>query len=126
MNSLQAVINGKCPRCRVGDVFKYPVAFLSKFNLMNDRCSCCHLVYMVEPGFFIGAMFVSYAVIVALVAVIGIVLFYFFDPELWVYGTAVGLCTIILLPFIFRFSRIAYLHLFGGVNFNPTLKSKNC
>ena len=126
MNSLQAVFNGKCPQCRVGDIFKYPFTKVSEFNLMNGQCACCHLVFSVEPGFFIGAMFVSYAIVVALVSLIGIILFYFSDPALWVYSVVVGCVVLILFPFIFRFSRISYLHLFGGVTFNPSLKPKNC
>jgi len=107
-------------------MFKYSITKISEFNLMNEKCACCHLVFLVEPGFFIGAMFVSYAIVVALVSMIGIILFYFFDPALWVYSVAVSCVVLILSPFIFRFSRISYLHLFGGVTFKPSLKSKNC
>jgi hypothetical protein len=83
-------------------------------------------VYTIEPGFFIGAMYVSYALVVALVFIVDFILLIGFDPAIWMYGLVSGVVVILLLPFIFRYSRILYLYWFGGVSFNPLLKTKNC
>lgn len=127
MNSFQGVINLKCPRCRTGDMFKYPVTKISRFNIMHKNCSCCELTYAVEPGFFIGAMYISYAAAVFQIFVIGFTLYIFFeDAGLWVYGLSVGFTTLIFSPVIFRFSRVLYLFWFGGIKYDPSIKLKNC
>jgi len=127
MNIIQGIVNGKCPRCRNGNMFKYPVSNISRFSRMHEKCTFCELVYTVEPGFFIGAMYISYTAVVGLTFVIGMSLYILFDdPDVWVYAVAVISTVIILLPFIFRFSRILYLYWFGGIRYDPLLKPKNC
>ena len=116
---------GKCPRCRSGNIFEFPVSKLSSFNRMNEFCPNCGLRFEVEPGFFIGAMYVSYAVVVAIMTVVGFPLYFLVDPPLWVYGLTVGVIVVLLLPWIFRFSRILFLYWFGGIKANPGTKSKN-
>lgn len=53
----------KCSRCHKGDVFvsKNPYE-LSKMFQLHDSCSHCKLVYVNEPSFFYGALYVSYAI----------------------------------------------------------------
>lgn len=55
-----SIFNMKCPRCHEGDLFKTPTfSFQEPFD-MHDRCPTCDLNYMPEPGFYYGAMFISY------------------------------------------------------------------
>ncbi|MDV3308507.1 MAG: DUF983 domain-containing protein [Cyclobacteriaceae bacterium] len=115
-----AILQGKCPRCRQGDIFTYPVSKLSKFNVMNARCPHCDVMLQPEPGFYQGAMYVSYAFAVALIVTIGIVLYIAGDPPEWVYITAIIALTILLAPVNYRASRILYLHLFGGIKFDAS------
>src|SRR6185295_15533099 len=49
-----AVLRQRCPRCLEGRVFRGMLA-------MNDACPECGLVFEREPGYFVGAMYVSYA-----------------------------------------------------------------
>ena len=58
---LLAALEGKCPRCRKGDMFQYPLYKISKFHKVHDNCPHCGMQYEIEPGFFYGAMYVSYA-----------------------------------------------------------------
>jgi hypothetical protein len=49
---------------------------------MNPRCPNCNLDYEVEPGFFYGALYISYIFSVGIFAAVTIILFLFFDyPE---------------------------------------------
>lgn len=118
-SALYAILNHKCPRCRRGDIFVYPLfKKLSKFAQTHKACPHCSLVYEREPGFFFGAMYVSYALTMGLLLGIGFVLFYFFgDPALSVYITTVVITVIVLLPVVFRYSRTLYLHAFGGIKY---------
>ena len=86
---------------------------------MNEKCSVCDLRFEVEPGFFYGAMYISYAFSVAILVIIGILLAVFLDPPVWVYMTSVSLAVRLLLPFTFRYSRILFLYWFGGIHFDP-------
>ena len=80
-----------------------------------EHCPHCQLAYEREPGFFIGAMYVSYAFVVGVMLVSAFILYYFFDdPATWVYITTVPILVLSLLPIIFRCSRTVYLHAFGG------------
>lgn len=87
---------------------------------MNARCPHCDVMLQPEPGFYQGAMYVSYAFAVALIVTIGIVLYIAGDPPEWVYITAIIALTILLAPVNYRASRILYLHLFGGIKFDAS------
>lgn len=116
-SAFAAALAGKCPQCRKGDVFQYPLTRLSKFAKMNQSCSNCELRYEVEPGFFIGAMYLSYVVTVTLLITVGLTLYVLNINGVYIYITSVVLINLLLLPIIFRYSRIVFLHLFGGVKY---------
>ncbi|MEQ8575943.1 MAG: DUF983 domain-containing protein [Fulvivirga sp.] len=119
MSKLKAVISGKCPQCRKGDMFESNALSLSNFHKMHTHCTNCGLKYKREPGFFRGAMYVNYAVSVAIIIATGIALNVFDIYSIYNFlFIAVGV-TVLLLPYLFRYSRIIYLHLFGGVDFKP-------
>lgn len=119
-SKLLAIAGGKCPRCREGNMFKYSLLHVHKFEKMHKNCPVCDLHFEREPGFFFGAMYVSYAMTMAILLATAFVLYYFFnDPELVVYVVSVPVIVLLCLPFIFRFSRILYLHAFGGVSYDP-------
>ena len=65
MNLIQSIFKFKCPSRRKGDLFisKNPCR-LKHLNEMHERCSHCNLKYSIEPGFFQGAAYVSYALLV--------------------------------------------------------------
>jgi uncharacterized protein (DUF983 family) len=120
-NLLNALLNGKCPRCREGQMFTFPVSRLSKFNKMNDHCSHCGVRLEPEPGFYQGAMYVGYAFTIAVMLVIGLSLYYLADPSDAVYiGTVIGVM-ILIAPLNYRYSRILYLYFFGGIKYDPGL-----
>ncbi len=87
---------------------------------MNEHCSACGLRYEVEPGFFYGAMYVSYAITVGIMLVGGIVIFNFFnDPPAMGYVIPITTISLILVPFNYRTSRVIFIHLFSGVKYRP-------
>lgn len=120
---LKALLKGKCPRCREGKMFIYPVSVsrLSKFNKMSEFCPHCRLRFEPEPGFYQGAMYVGYAFTLAVFFVAGLSLYFLFDPSDVVYiGTVIGVM-ILIAPFNYRYSRICYLYFFGGTKYDPGL-----
>ena len=118
---MSALLHGKCPRCREGDMFKYPITKVSKFNVMNEHCPYCGVSLEPEPGFYQGAMYVGYAFTVAVIVIVGLVLYYLGDPSEWVYIGIVIAVMLLLSPLNYRYSRILYLTFFGGLKYNPSL-----
>jgi uncharacterized protein (DUF983 family) len=92
---------------------------------MPEHCTHCGLRFEVEPGFWYGAMYVSYALTTGVVLVMGLVLYHFFnDPPTWVYIASVAAIIILAMPYVFRVSRILYLYLFSGVGYNEQMARK--
>ena len=117
-NGLWAVLEGNCPRCRTGKMFVAPVYKLSKFHVMHEQCGHCGLRYQREPGFFYVAMYVSYAISVAILLVTTFLLYHLAnDPALNINIITVSIVSAVTYPINFRISRIIFLHLFGGVKF---------
>ena len=85
---------------------------------MNEHCENCGFKYELQPGFFWGAMFFNYAFVVALFTVQTVMLNMLdLMDTIWLYLVS-PISVIILLPIIVRFSRILFLHLFGGIEFD--------
>jgi Protein of unknown function (DUF983) len=88
---------------------------------MNEKCPTCGVRLEPEPGFYQGAMYVGYAFTVAALVTIGIILYLLGDPSEWVYiGVIIGVM-FLLSPLNYRYSRIVYLYLFGGIKYKPHL-----
>jgi uncharacterized protein (DUF983 family) len=117
---LTGLISGKCPRCREGDMFTYPATNITKFNVMNDTCPHCGIKLEPEPGYYQGAMFVSYAYAVILIGIMSAVLYFIFDnPSEWTYIACCSAAILLFVPFNYRYSRILFLYLFGGPRYRP-------
>lgn len=116
-NLLSAVWQGRCPRCRQGFIFKESISALSRFSEMNERCAQCSASFIPEPGFYFGALYVSYAFTVALFVGIWLFFYVLFDPADWVYIVAIIIGSVLIIPFSFRYSRILFLYWFGGLNY---------
>jgi uncharacterized protein (DUF983 family) len=56
----------------VGSIFRYSI--FRGFPKMHERCSVCDLKFDREPGYFLGAMYVSYGLGLVMVAIIAAVL----------------------------------------------------
>ena len=59
MSRLQGILHERCPRCREGAIFRCPL--WRGWLAMNEHCPVCNLKFEREPGYFLGAMYVSYA-----------------------------------------------------------------
>jgi len=120
---LTALLLGKCPKCREGNVFTYPVKQVVRFNKMNESCPHCGVRLEPEPGFYQGAMYVGYAFTIAVMVVISFILYFFLgNPSEWTYvGSVIGVM-LLLVPLNYRYSRICYLYWFGGINYRPPAK----
>jgi hypothetical protein len=88
---------------------------------MNPTCPHCNASLNPEPGFYFGAMFVSYAINVAIFVSCWLVLYLFVQPSDTVYISVIALAALVFTPFNYRASRLLWLYWFGGLNYDPNL-----
>ena len=124
---LQAVLQSKCPRCRVGKMFEGYTYGLRKRQRMNESCPCCKLKFEIEPGYFYAAMYVSYAFSVAQVVALGIATAMLTNSESpWVYIAVLFVVILLFAPFNLRYSRLVLLHyLTPKVKYNPIYEKRS-
>ena len=61
-STLANILLHKCPRCQQGDLFETGTFSFNKPFYMPDSCPVCRQKYYPEPGFYYGAMFMSYII----------------------------------------------------------------
>jgi uncharacterized protein (DUF983 family) len=100
---LRGLFLQRCPRCLRGKVF-------SGIATMNERCPVCDLQFEREPGYFMGAMYISYALSIGwLFALTGVIWWLTdWDPSVALLG-AVGLY-LPLVPVTWRYSRLTWMY----------------
>lgn len=86
---------------------------------MNEKCPECGASFEPEPGFYFGAMFVSYGLTVGLFAFVGTILYFFVHPTDLGYVIWITIAAILFTPFSFRYSRVLFLYWFGGYRHDP-------
>jgi hypothetical protein len=78
---------------------------------MNDPCPICGLLFQREPGYFLGAMYVSYGIAVVILTTL-----FFTAAALlpnWNYEVALVLAMvayILFVPAVFRYSRVLWIY----------------
>ena len=102
-------------------MFKNRLFSLKERTVMNQHCPHCQLRFEIEPGFFWGAMYFSYAFSVAITVIIGFLTFFLFnDPDILVYLGIIIPAMILFSPVSLRYSRVLMLYMFGEITYNPT------
>lgn len=110
----------KCPRCQEGDLFIKPFDISKPVN-MPTNCPVCNQKYEPEPGFYYGAMFVSYIVSAFFfLSVMGISLLIFKLSLNAAMGVVLFFAAITYL-FWLRFSRALWINIM--VNYDPNAKA---
>jgi hypothetical protein len=110
---IYSILHMTCPQCHEGQFLVSSVYDLKNIGDVRVECDVCQLKYEREPGFFYGAMYVSYGLGVMLFVTI------WASCNLWFpsFGawTQIGLVTffsIALAPYLFALSKIIYANIF--------------
>jgi uncharacterized protein (DUF983 family) len=103
------ILHQRCPRCRIGGIFLYSI--FRGFPKMHERCPVCDLKFEREPGYFLGAMYVSYALGIVIVASIAAVLWRV--TGWWITKDTIWAMVIFLplAPTITLFARVLWIYL---------------
>lgn len=80
---------------------------------MREHCPSCGHRFMREPGFFQGAMYVSYvlATAVFLLLVLGVTLLLGARIGFWASLALAAVVQMLLVPTLYRYSRVIWAHL---------------
>src|SRR5580704_12089357 len=103
------ILRQRCPRCRSGSIFRYSI--FRGFPGMHERCSVCDLKFERESGYFLGAMYVSYGLGIAIIALFAALLWAVTDW--WITKDTVWAVVLFLplAPTTAFFSRVVWIYL---------------
>jgi hypothetical protein len=122
-NWLSSTLTLRCPRCRMGPLFHVgTISRTGSLFTMHSACPHCKQSFEPEPGFYFGAMFVSYGINTALFITSWVALLFIY-PD-YSLGLLLGILVAVVLlslPFSFRLSRSIWLALF--VRFDPRTRN---
>ena len=120
-NYYWSMLTMKCPRCRRGDMFKDKNAYrklkLSHIFDMYDNCPVCQQKYDLEPGFWYGTGYVSYALAVAIsvatfVAWLVLIGVSTDDNRIFFWLITNAVILVVVQPWLMRLSRVIYMRFF--------------
>jgi len=89
-----------------------------RLGAMNPTCPVCELRFLREAGYFLGAMYVSYALGVFTILPVAVLLAVVLEWNLIAVMAIAVLQTLLSVPLFLRFSRILWLHV--DFAFDPT------
>ena len=122
-SKLYSILSGSCPKCHEESMFKNKNPYiLSEALSMNEKCSHCGTKYKIEPSFFYGAMYVSYAVGIAFAIAAFVISFFVFEATINIIFISIVVTLIAFMPVIMRLSRNIWINLF--MHYDKSLAKK--
>ena len=115
-SKLYSILFNKCPKCHTGSFWASNNPFrnmLFSTEKSCETCENCSFNYEIEPGFWYGSMYVSYAI-----SVVVMVLFWtlttFFFPIINIFNEILIIVFAILLvsPLNYHLSRLIWINFF--------------
>ena len=110
---LYSILFGACPKCHQESMYVNPNPYaLSETLKIHDKCSHCNTRYRMEPSFFYGSMYVSYAVGIAFAVTAFVISYDLFESSLLTAFISIIITLVVLIPVIMRLSRNIWINLF--------------
>ena len=109
MSKISNILRCNCPHCGKVSMYKTSVFNFLSFASMNEKCTSCDANFHPEPGYYLGAMYVSYFIssfVFLITALISMVVFEFTLTKTFV---LLGVLAILILPYTLRVSRTIWL-----------------
>tara|TARA_B110000459_G_C16604849_1_gene493014 strand:- start:1653 stop:2024 length:372 start_codon:yes stop_codon:yes gene_type:complete len=112
-SKLYSVLFFKCPACHEGDFFVSHPFDLTKAGDIYKSCSVCQTKFSKEPGFYYGAMYVSYAIAVGLSLSIYLLFNVFnYDISVELFLLVYSIFILLSSPLIYALSKIIWANIF--------------
>ena len=111
--AVYSIFKGVCPKCHEESMYtnKNPY-ILNDVLKINQNCSHCKTKYRLEPSFFYGAMYVSYAVGIAFAVAAFVISNLLFGAGLTSTFIAIVGTLVVFAPIIMRLSRNIWINFF--------------
>ena len=107
------ILHQLCPRCRSGKIFRRSVWL---FPPMYERCLFCNLKFEREPGYFLGAMYISYGLGLCTIALLSALVW---EVSKWpLIKSVIGGCVLFLplAPALTWMARILWIYMDQAVD----------
>lgn len=110
---LYSIVNFKCPVCHEGEFFQAHPYNLNRVGDLHENCPVCGAKYEKEIGFYTGAMYVSYAIGVAVCVSIWVAIMVLF-PGMGIITQIASIASLMLFgaPFFYALSKIIWANIF--------------
>ncbi len=116
---LYSIFTGTCPVCHEASMYKTKNPYkVSELFEMHERCTHCNTKFKIEPSFFFGAMYVSYAVGIAFATAVFTIFYGMIGLGPVASFVAIVIALLILLPIIIRISRNIWINFFFSYDKN--------
>ena len=115
---INSVLKLRCPRCRKGQLFGNNRLFVYRKMLeMPEYCPCCNQKYEIEPGFWTGALWASYPIV--LIVEIPFLMLALFSAlaSPWIIVGIMLLSFFVCWPVFLRLGRSIWIH--AWVKYKP-------
>lgn len=115
----------KCPRCRIGNMFINKKPYSKGFMKMHETCEVCGQYFDIEVGFYYGSGYVSYGITVAM-SIFTFLLWWLIigisydDDRIFGWLIFNGVLMLALQPILMRISRTMWLAMI--VKYDPDWK----
>jgi uncharacterized protein (DUF983 family) len=109
-SKFNSIIKCKCPHCRQGNLFieKNPWVYSSMLD-MPDNCPVCNQDFKIEPGFYIGALWTSYPIVVLVGIILFVLLSSILNLSFFPVAFIIAISLIVLQPPIMRWGRSIWI-----------------
>jgi uncharacterized protein (DUF983 family) len=120
-SKLYSIVTMTCPQCQeshmmVGNPYRF-----STMGEVKNKCEVCGLDFKPEPGFYYGAMYVSYGLSVAIFVSIWASCTWFFDNVgVWTQISLIFIALIGLGPYLYALSKVIWANIFFSYKANAT------
>ena len=109
---IHSIIKLKCPKCRQGDLFIKKGLFRYTNSLqMDECCTVCQQKYEIEPGFWIGALWTSYPIVVAIEVPFLLMALLSKTISPWVSFSLMLVAFAVFYPLMLRLGRSIWIHI---------------
>jgi uncharacterized protein (DUF983 family) len=107
-----SILKLKCPKCRQGNLFTKKGLFRYAHILdMPEHCQVCAQKYEIEPGFWIGALWTSYPIVIAIEVPFLLMALLSTTISPWVSFGFMLLAFLVFYPVMLRLGRSIWIHI---------------
>jgi uncharacterized protein (DUF983 family) len=120
-SKLYSIATMTCPQCQESQMMVANPYRFSTMGEVKDKCEVCGLDFKPEPGFYYGAMYVSYGLSVAIFVSIWASCTWFFDNVgVWTQISLIFIALIGLGPYLYALSKVIWANFFFSYKANAT------